>query len=160
MRQFARYCMFLLLAGGLGAGAAQPARAQSAADVASVTAANAAFYVALSARDAAAMGKVYAHTDYVVNVGPRSTAILVGWPAVEGWAKGLASLFDTLDAKATSARVRVNGNTAWVVATEHASGKLKSGGAAIEWDLISTNVYEKIGGRWLMVSHHAMAPMK
>jgi ketosteroid isomerase-like protein len=43
--------------------------------------------------------------------------------------------------------------------TEHASGKLKSGGP-VDWDLISTNVFEKIEGRWLMVSHHAMAPMK
>ena len=151
--------MLLLLACCLGAVGTAPVKAQPAADVAAVSAANAAFYTALSARDAAAMAQIYAHTDYVANVGPRSTAILFGWPAVEGWAKSLANIFETLDAKSTSARVRVNGRTAWVMNTEHASGKLKSGGP-VDWDLISTNVFEKIEGRWLMVSHHAMAPMK
>lgn len=154
-----RGCASLVLAGWLGMAGTQLAQAQPAADVAAVTAANTAFYAALNARDAAAMGKLYAHTNYVAVVGPRSTSVLVGWPAVEGWAKSLPTIFETLDSKATSPHVRVTGNMVWVMATEHATGKLKSG-AAFEWDLISTNVYEKIGGRWLMVSHHAMAPMK
>jgi len=161
MRHVMRTCAAVVLACCLGVAGAPPVRAQAqgAADMAAVTAANTAFYAALNARDAVAMAKVYAHTDYVAVVGPRSTSVLIGWAAVEGWAKSLPTIFEALDSKAVNPHVRVNGRTAWVVAAEHAVGKLK-GGTPIEWDLISTNVYEKIGGQWLMVSHHAMAPMK
>jgi hypothetical protein len=47
----------------------QGARAQST-DVQAVNAANTAFYAALSARDATAMSKVYAHDDFVMVVSP------------------------------------------------------------------------------------------
>jgi hypothetical protein len=38
---------------------------------------------------------------------------------------------------------------------EHAKGTLLKTGATFEATLISTNIYEKQGGSWLMVSHQA-----
>ena len=47
----------------------------------------------------------------------------------------------------------VNGNLAWEMGQEGGTLKLKDG-KEIKADYIVTNVYEKIDGRWLMVSHH------
>ena len=74
------------------------ARAQST-DVQAVNAANTAFYAALSARDATAMSKVYAHDDFVMVVSPNGKPEGPGWPAVEAWAKGLATLYTKLEVK-------------------------------------------------------------
>jgi ketosteroid isomerase-like protein len=54
--------------------------------------------------------------------------------------------------KAT-AHIHVNGNLAWEMGQETGEAKLKDG-TAFKVDFVVTNVYEKIDGRWLMVSHH------
>jgi hypothetical protein len=99
--------------------------AQQAADIEGVKAASKAFYVALATLDnGEAMEKVWAHTPYVTYVGPRAKTIIVGWDAQKKY---------WLD----------RGGTA----------KMKDGKDASP-DFIVTNVYEKIDGRWLIVSHH------
>ncbi len=122
-------------------------------------AANAAFYVALNSRDAAAMAKVYAHEAYVVNVTPRSAAPAIGWPAVDKWSQDQSVVFKQLMVVPSDPHVRVNGNTAWVIELEHGTGTVKDG-TTFEQRLISTNIYEKNGGAWLMVSHQAQATPK
>jgi ketosteroid isomerase-like protein len=123
-------------------------------DLADVTAANNGFYVALSARDADAMAKVYAHDSYVANIEPTHSELEIGWPGVEKWARSLADSYNRLSVTPSDVHARVNGNTAWVVVREHATGTLKSG-TAFDSTLVSTNIYEKQDGRWLMVSHQA-----
>ena len=54
----------------------------------------------------------------------------------------------------TTAQVQVNGNMAWVVGTEHAAGKNKAG-EAFAFDAFATNIFEKDGNRWRLVSHQA-----
>jgi ketosteroid isomerase-like protein len=49
--------------------------------------------------------------------------------------------------------VHVVGNLAWEIGVETGQAQLKDG-AMRKVDWIVTNVYEKIDGRWLMVSHH------
>jgi ketosteroid isomerase-like protein len=51
-------------------------------------------------------------------------------------------------------QVHINGNAAWVVGRETFEAKLKDGTSAAGANFV-TNVFEKIDGRWLMVSHHA-----
>jgi ketosteroid isomerase-like protein len=51
-------------------------------------------------------------------------------------------------------QVQTNGKVAWVVGTENAVGKNKAG-ELFAFDTFVTNVFEKEGDRWLMVSHHA-----
>lgn len=61
---------------------ADGAFAQQAPDIDGVKAASKAFYEAVVVvDDGAAMEKVWAHAPYVTYVGPRSTAIIVGWEA-------------------------------------------------------------------------------
>jgi hypothetical protein len=62
------------------------ANAQQSSDIDAVKAANAAFYVALSSRDAKQMEPLWANKPYVVNIGPRSKAAAVGYAdAVTNW---------------------------------------------------------------------------
>jgi ketosteroid isomerase-like protein len=139
--------LFFLFAGCLGPSVAM------ADDLADVIAANNAFYAALSARDAGMLAKVYAHDPYVANISPLNGALEIGWPGVEKWAKNIAADFKDLAVAPSDLHARVNGNTAWLVNTEHLKGTLVKTGASIEWTLISTNIYEKQGDSWLMVSH-------
>src|SRR6476620_8835030 len=85
----------------------QNARAQST-EVQAVNAANTAFYAALSARDATAVSKVYSHGDFVMVVSPNGKPEGPGWPAVESWAKGLATLYTRLEVKPSDSHVHIN----------------------------------------------------
>ncbi len=133
-----------------------PTNAQSASDIDAIKAAHESFYTALSARDAKAMGAVWANKPYVVNIGPSSKTIAVGY--ADAVSKYWVRAFDRFSKASVSptsiAQVQTSGNLAWVVGTEHADLELKSGGQRTI-DLFVTNIFEKIGDRWLMISHHA-----
>src|ERR1700760_3920702 len=75
-------CAFSIIATALllGNGAAHAQYAVTA-----VTAANDAFYAAESALDVPSMEKVRAHEEYVALAGPRSTAPLIGWTALQSY---------------------------------------------------------------------------
>lgn len=128
--------------------------APPAEDLEGVKAASRAFYAALSVLDSGeAMGKVWAHRPYVTFVGPRSKSIMVGWEAQKKyWAEANKS-FQQRDVMLSDQQIHVNGNLAWEMGLETGDIKTKSGGTR-KTDLIVTNVYEKIDGRWLTVSHH------
>ncbi len=128
--------------------------AQQPADIEAVKAANQAFYAALSARDAKAMDGLWANKPYVVNIGPRSKTIAIGYTdAVTKWSASLAETFSELSAAMTTmAQVQTDGKLAWVVGTEKASGKSKAG-EAFTFETFATNIFEKEGNRWLLVSH-------
>ena len=135
---------------GTSAGWAQ----QKASDVDGVKAASKAFYAALAVLDnGAAMEKVWARTDYVTYVGPRSKSIIVGWDAQKkSWEEGNKA-FSQRNVSLSDQQIHVNGNLAWEMGQETGQTKRKDG-TVFKADYIVTNVYEKIGGRWLMVSHH------
>lgn len=131
----------------------QGASAQSA-DEQAVRTANTAFYTALSARDAAPLAKIYAHENFVMNVDPSGKLSGPGWLAVEPWTKRIAQHYAKLEIKPSDVHVHVNGNVAWVVNTESVSDKLTNGQRQ-NFTLTATNIYEKIGGSWLMTQHQA-----
>ena len=132
------------------------ATAQSPADIDAVKAANTAFYAALSTRDSKIMDPLWANKPYVVNIGPRSKSMSVGYAdAVTKWSAGLPELFAELKVEMTStAQVQTDGKLAWVVGTEKAVGKNKAG-EPIAFETFATNIFEKDGAKRLMVSHHA-----
>ena len=131
------------------------ARAQTDADVAAVTAANNAFYTAISALDAAAMEKVWSRESYVASIGPRSKAVAAGSAAVQSSYKiDVMTTLAQLTSKPLDTQVHVNGNVAWVVGKETSEGRTKDGSAFGGTNFV-TSVFEKKDGRWLMVSHHA-----
>jgi ketosteroid isomerase-like protein len=134
--------------------------AQSAADMEGVKAASKAFYAALTViDDGKAMKGVVAHKPYVTYVGPGSTSITVGWEdQMEYW---VAANQRTAQRKVSLSEqhIHVNGNLAWEMGQESGTVILKDG-KEINIDIIVTNVYEKIDGHWLMVSHHVQPKPK
>lgn len=130
--------------------------AQASADIDAVKAAHLSFLAALSARDAKAMEAVWADKPYVVNIGPRSKAVTVGYSdAVSNYWPRTFKRFSALNVTApTIAQVHINGKSAWVVGTERVVGTTKSG-KPVKFNLFVTNIFEKDGDRWLLVSHHA-----
>jgi ketosteroid isomerase-like protein len=128
--------------------------AQSAGDVEGVKAASTNFYAALAVLDnGEAMEKVWAHTPYVTYVGPRSKTIIVGWDAQKKYWEDVDKLFTQRDVTLSDQHIHVNGNMAYEMGQETGNQKLKDGSTP-KLDYITTNVYEKIDGKWLIISHH------
>lgn len=124
------------------------------ADMEGVKAASKAFYAALAVLDdGAAMEKVWAHTPYVTYVGPRAKSIVVGWDAQRKFWVDSNKLFSLRTVSLSDQHIHVNGSLAWEMGQESGPTKFKDGTEG-KTDYIVTNVYEKIDGRWLMVSHH------
>ena len=130
--------------------------AQKTPDMDGVKAANQAFYVALSGRDVNAMQKVWANDRDIQNIGPRSKAPAVGWPAIHKNFELTFSMFSELKATMEDPRIKVNGSTAWVSGIEKVQRKSKAGEAGAGANL-GTNIFVKRDGRWRMVYHHASA---
>jgi ketosteroid isomerase-like protein len=128
--------------------------AQQAVDMEGVKAASKAFYAALAALDGGVtMGKVWANTSYITYVGPSDKTITVGWDAQKKMWEETDKLFSERKVALGDAHTHVNGNLAWEMGLETGDAKMKDGTPRkINW--FATNVYEKIDGRWLMVSHH------
>jgi len=126
----------------------------AAADMEGVKAASKAFYAALSVNDnGEAMSKVWAHTPYVTYVGPSSKSIMLGWDALgKHWVE-TKGRFSQIDVTLSDQHIHVNGNLAWEMGQESGTLKLKDGRDG-KVDGLVTNVYEKVDGRWLIVSHH------
>jgi ketosteroid isomerase-like protein len=124
------------------------------ADMDGVKAASKAFYAALAVvDDGAAMEKVWAHTPYVTYAGPSSKSITVGWDAQKKYWVDNNNLTAQRNVTLSDQQMHVGGNLAWEMGQETGDVKMKDGSTR-KVDFIVTNVYEKIGGRWLMVSHH------
>jgi SnoaL-like domain len=106
------------LALGMLSATASAVHAQSAADVATVTAANNAFYAAQSALDAAAMDNVWAHQDYVANAGTRAKAPTIGWAALQPYFVKNFGNMAQFSLTPVDTHVQVDGNFAWIIGKE------------------------------------------
>jgi len=127
---------------------------QQRTDVKRVNAASQAFIAAITARDIWAMDKVWAHEPYATFIGPLSATVVVGWDGVrKAWQMRFGQ-FDRVTISLTESHVRNNGNVAWTVGVEKVE-LLKKNGETLSFDAFVTNVFEKRGGRWLIVSHQA-----
>ena len=131
--------------------------AQESSDMEKVKAASQAFYAALNARDPSAMAKVYAHTPYVAYIPPVGSEIAVGWEAVnKSWEEVLHNVTSKIDMSYNRAGApHIDGNLAWEVGTETGPVTFADGKAVDNFAILSTNIYQKIDGRWLMISHQA-----
>lgn len=133
---------------------ANSAIAQQSGDVDGVKAASQAFYTTLSVLDdGTAMGKVWANKPYVTYVGPDSKLIITGWDAQKKYWDDFNKRFSQRNVSLVDVHIHANGNLAWEMAVETGQALLKDG-ATRKVDWMVTNVYEKIDGRWLVVSHH------
>lgn len=146
-----RHILALAIVPVLYAGAAI---SQQPPDVDAVRRASKAFYSALPVLDdGSAMQQVWANTPYVTYVGPQGKSIIVGWGAQKKYWNDFNKLFSQRSVSLVDDHVHVNGNLAWEIGVETGQAQMKDGTTRkVDW--IVTNVYEKLDGRWLMVSHH------
>jgi len=130
--------------------------AQQRSDSDNVNAAVNAFHAALSNLDIGKMQDVWAQQPYVVLINPRDKAPAIGWDAVKkDWQDAVFGFWAELKLSPKQApHVHVDQTTAWTTGVVGVEGKNKSG-QALSFTIIETQVYEKHGDRWLMVSHHA-----
>ena len=133
---------------------ASGAIAQQPADIEGVRAASKAFYTALDVLDdGTAMEKIWARAPYVTYVGPQSKSIIIGWEDQKKYWESFNKRFAERSVSLIDVHTHVNGNLAWEIGAETGQAKMKDGTTRqIDW--LVTNVYEKIDGRWLVVSHH------
>jgi ketosteroid isomerase-like protein len=137
-----------------GASSASNALAQSADAIEGVKAASKAFYEAIMmVDDGMAMETVWAHRPYVTYVGPGSTSIIVGWEAQKRYWAEFNKAFEHRIVALVGSHVHAVGNLAWEIGAESGQAQMKDGTTRkVDW--LVTNVYEKVDGCWLMVSHH------
>jgi ketosteroid isomerase-like protein len=133
---------------------ANSAVSQQQPDVDAVKRASKAFYAALPVLDdGSAMQQIWANTPYVTYVGPQSKSVIVGWEAQKKYWTEFNKLFSQRSVSLVDDHVHVNGNLAWEIGVESGQAQMKDGTTRkVDW--IVTNVYEKLGGQWLIVSHH------
>jgi ketosteroid isomerase-like protein len=127
-------------------------KAQTSSETDAVGAANQAFEAALSMRDIRAMEMVWSQGPEAMVIHPNAKAVEIGWDAVKKSWEGAFGRFSELSATMKDPQVRVVGDAAWVVGVEEVKGK-RASGEAIGYSALATNIFEKRGGRWVMVLH-------
>lgn len=121
-------------------------------DSAEVEEANDRFYRAFESRDLTGMDRLWAHSEHVRCIHP-GWGLLAGWEAVrQSWE---AIFKDNREMRFSLGEIqtRVEGNLAWVTCTENILSQLR--GEIAVASVLATNVFERRGGEWLMVHHHA-----
>ncbi len=117
-----------------------------------VRAANEGFYRAFESLALGAMEEVWAHDAQVACIHP-------GWPRLTGWEAvrdSWEAIFrNTLEMRftITDVRVEVRGHLAWVLCTENILSQARENLSVTS--ILATNVFERRGGEWLLVHHHA-----
>lgn len=129
--------------------------AAMASDLDDVKAANQAYYTALSARDLAAMERVWSATARDVNIAPPiRPAAHVGWDAVRKNYSGFWQTLDELTVSMPEPKIEIQGDVAWVYGVEHAKRKPKNGEVSTGTNF-GTSIFVRKDGRWRMVFHQA-----
>ena len=127
--------------------AAQPA---SAGD--EMLAVNRAFDEALSRLDIVALEALSLQEPHVIAIHPNARQITIGWEEVRKSWLGVAERFSELSVKLENPTAVVRDNVGWVTGTEVVNAKRKTG-EVVTYTALTTNIYEKRNGRWLMSAH-------
>jgi ketosteroid isomerase-like protein len=112
------------------------------------------FYDALNRMangNAGPMEEIWSHSAEVTTMHPIGGRE-VGWEQVKGPWKQVASMASNGEVKLRDQLVRVAGDMAYEVGTEHGSMTLAGTKVAIEHRV--TNVYRRDAGAWRIVHHH------
>ena len=122
-------------------------------DKADVLAANKAVGEAFSTLDINAFAPLWAHDDSVTIIHPISKVVLVGWDAVRKSWEETSNRWAEVKVTMEDPAVSVSNSAARVVGIEKVRGRRPNGEAA-DFSALTTNIYEKRDGLWLMVHHH------
>ena len=115
-------------------------------------AANRAFDEALSRLDIAAIEALSLQESHAMAIHPSARQITFGWDAVRKSWQGVAERFAELSVKFENPQAVVSDNVGWVSGTEVVSGKRKTG-ETVTYMALTTNIFEKRNGRWLLSAH-------
>jgi ketosteroid isomerase-like protein len=116
-----------------------------------------AYHAALSALDMSKMESLWAHDDYVMLVNPQDQHVSVGWDAVKkDWEMQNNALAELKVTQSDGPYIYVKGDVAWSTGIASAVIKLKSG-MSVTAPTFETDVFEKRGSGWLLVSHTALS---
>jgi len=114
--------------------------------------ANARFYRAFETLDLAEMDAVWLHGEHVKCVHP-------GWPLLTGW-EAVRESWDTIFTNTEEMRftlsnvsAAVGDDVAWVTCTENILSEVA--GRVSVTAILATNLFERDGGGWRMIHHHA-----
>jgi uncharacterized protein (TIGR02246 family) len=121
-------------------------------DTAAVRAANEEFYRALEELDLPGMTGLWLHEEWVHCVHPGSDLVR-GWTAVRASWEQIFARTDWLRVAPTSVDVRLAGEMAIVVCSENITSKHENDVRVAV--AVATNIYQKTGGAWRMIHHHA-----
>lgn len=121
-------------------------------EVREVEEANARFYRAFESLDIAEMEAVWAKGEHVKCIHPGWT-LLVGWDAVRASWEAIFKNTGEIRFSLSDVSVRVGENLAVVTCTENILSQV--GGNISVTSVLATNLFERIGDRWLMIHHHA-----
>ncbi len=131
---------------------AEDSAAQQSSSSEELMAANQAFDEALSRLDIAEIETLSLQESHVMAIHPSARQITFGWDAVRKSWLAVAERFAELSVKLESPRVVARDNVGWVAGTEVVSGKRKTG-ELVTYTALTTNIFEKRHGRWLLSSH-------
>ena len=130
------------------------AQAQQSADKAIVAAVDG-VNTAISSRDLGKMEAIWAQEPYVMLANPRDKAPFYGPDAVKkGWETAFAFWSDFKVTRTGEVQVHATPTVAWSSSTADVQGRTKDD-KPLSFRGIQTDVFEKRGDRWLLVSHHA-----
>jgi len=133
---------------------------KSYAQEADIKAAVEAYHAALGSLDVSKMEPLWAHDANVILINPGDRSISVGWDAVKNdWEAQFNFLSDLKVTQADGPRVSVKDDVAWATGIANAVAKSKTG-ADVGGLVYESDVFEKREGRWLLVSHTALAVPK
>ena len=126
-------------------------------DLTEVEEANSRFYRAFERLEIDEMDGIWVHAEHARCIHP-------GWPLIVGW-PSIRTSWETIFANTTEMRftiadVLVSGgpDVAWLTCTENILSQV--GGRVSVTSLLATNVFERIGQKWLMVLHHGSPVMQ
>ena len=112
-----------------------------------------AYHAAIESLDMSKMGPLWAHDATVILINPRDKSISVGWDAVKKhWEAAFANNLELKDTQADGPYIQVKGDVAWATGMGIVVGKTKAG-VAVNAPTYESDVFEKRGGAWLLVSH-------
>ncbi|HYA35627.1 MAG TPA: nuclear transport factor 2 family protein [Candidatus Binataceae bacterium] len=116
-----------------------------------VIAANRGFYRAFESLELEQMEKVWIREQRIVCIHP-GWPKLVGWgPIMNSWARIFDGVFE-MKFELGEIDVIISGDLAVVIVEENLEQKNYDG--IMRSQVLTTNIFERAGGEWLMVSHH------
>ena len=117
-----------------------------------ILAANERFYLALAEADLTAMADLWHH-------GPATECVHPGWDRIRGWVEieeSWSQIFQNqgpIPIQTSHAMVQWRGEVAWVTCYENLAVQIGSNLQISQ--MLATNIFERVEGRWQMVMHHA-----